>query len=113
MSSLLGAFVLSNSQLIVNKIIRELNEFYNSTIYYEDTDSLYIENYYWDVSDEASLFGKNYCQGKNDYRTGGIFYGLFLAPKTKCILTVDEYGIIQQKMTFKGFNDSKRLLDQS
>ena len=25
--------------------------------------------------------GKNLCQCKNDYKTGGIFYGLFLAPK--------------------------------
>ena len=52
-------------------------------------------------------------QGKNDYNSGGIFYGLFLAPKIKYVLTIDDFGIIQQHMTFKGFTDSKRLLDRS
>ena len=36
-----------------------------------------------------------------------------MAPKTKYVLTIDDYGIVQQHMTFKGFNDSKRLLDRS
>ena len=74
---------------------------------------MYIEKKYWDVLDKATFVGKNLCQRKNDYKTGGIFYGLFLAPKTKYVLTIDDYGIIQQHMTFKGFNDSKRLLDRS
>ena len=67
----------------------------------------------WDVLDNANLVGKLFCQGKNDYETRGIFYGLFLAPKMKNCLTIDEFGIIQQHMTFKGFNYFKRLLDRS
>ena len=63
--------------------------------------------------DKASLVGKNLSQGKNDYKTGGIFYELFLAPKIKYVLIIDDYGIIQQHMTFRGFSDSKRLLDRS
>ena len=108
-----GAFILSNSKRIMNNFIREINGFYNNSIYYGDTDSLYIEKKYWDVLDKAKLVGKNLCQGKNDYKTGGIFYGLFLAPKVKYVLTIDDYGIIQQHMTFKGFIDSKRFLDRS
>ena len=38
---------------------------------------------------------------------------MFLAPKIKYCLTFNEFGIIQQHMTFKGFDDSKRLLDRS
>ena len=109
----LGAFILSNSKRILNNFIREINGFYNNTIYYTDTDSLYIEKKFLDVLDKANLVGKNLCQGKNDYKTGGIFYGVFLAPKIKYVLTIDDFGIIQQQMTFKGFNDSKRLLDRS
>ena len=109
----LGAFILSNSKRIMNNFIREINGFYINSIYYGDTDSLYIEKKYWDVLAKANLVGKNLCQGKNDYKTGGIFYGLFLAPEIKYVLTIDHYGIIQQHMTFKGFNDSKRLLDRS
>ena len=109
----LGAFILSNSKRFMNNFIREINGFYNNSIYYGDTDSLYIEKNFWDVLDKANLVGKNLFQGKNDYKTGGIFYGLFLAPKIKYVLTIDVYGIIQQHMTFKGFNDSKQLLDRS
>ena len=109
----LGDFILSNSKRIMNNFIREINGFYNNSIYYGDTDSLYIEKKYWDVLDKANLVGKNLCQGKIDYKTGGIFYGLFLALKIKYVLATDHYGIIQQHMTFKGFNDSKRLLHRS
>ena len=97
----------------MNNFIRELNGFYNISIYYGGTDSLYIAKKFWDVLDKANLVGKNLCQGKNDYNSGGIFYGLFLAPKIKYVLTIDDFGIIQQHMTFKGFTDSKRLLDRS
>ena len=109
----MGAFILSNSKQIMNNFIREINGFYKKSIYYGDTDSMYIEKKHWDVFDKANLVGKNLCQGRNDYKTGGIFYGLFLAPKIKYVLTIDDHGIIQQHMTFKGFNDSKRLLDRS
>ena len=81
--AVLGAFILSNSKRIMNNFIREINGFYNNSIYYGDTDSLYIEKKDWDVLDKANLVGKGLCQGKNDYKTGGIFYGLFLAPKVK------------------------------
>ena len=79
----LGASILSNSKRIMNNFIREINGFYNNRIYYGDTDSLYIEKKYWNVLDKANLVGKNLCQGRNDYKTGGIFYGLSLAPKIK------------------------------
>ena len=99
----------------MNNFIREINGFYNNSIYYGDTDSLYIKKKCWDVLDKANLVGEGLCQGKNDYKTGGIFYGLFLdlAPKIKYCLTIDDYGIIQEHKTFKGFNESKRLLDRS
>ena len=111
--AVLGAFILSNSKRIMNNFIREINGFFNSSIYYGDTDSLYIEKKYWDVLDKANLVGEELSQGKNDYKTGGIFYGLFLASKIKSCLTIDDYGIIQEHKTIKEFTDSKRLLDRS
>ena len=63
--------------------------------------------------DKANLVGDGLCQGRNDYKTGGVFYGLFLAAKLKYCLTIDEYSTVQEHKTFKGFNDSKRLLDRS
>ena len=39
----LGSFILSNSERTMNNFIREKNGFYNISLYYGDTDSLYIE----------------------------------------------------------------------
>ena len=111
--AVLGAFILANSRRIMNNFIRKINGFYENNVYYTDTDSLYIEKKYWDVLDKANLVVDNLCQGKNDYKTGGVFYGLYLAPKIKYCLTINEFGIIKEHKTFKGFNDSKRLLDRS
>ena len=98
--AVLGAFILSNSRRIMNKFVKEINGFYNNIVYYTDTDSLYIEKKYWDVLDKANLVGEDLCQGKNDYETGGIFYALYLAPKIKYVLTIDNYGIIKEHKTF-------------
>ena len=108
----LGAFVLSNSKRIMNNFIHAINGFYTNDVYYTDTDSLYIENKHWDKLDKAGLVGKNLLQGKNDYKGGGIFYGLFLAPKIKYCLTINKYGVIDEHKTFKGFTDVSDKLDR-
>ena len=82
----LGASVLSNSKQIKKNFIFAINGFYTNDVYYTDTDSLYIENKYWDKLDKAGLVGKIRLQGKNGYIEGGIWYGLFLAPKIKYFL---------------------------
>ena len=112
MPLLLGAFVLSNSKRIMNNFIHAINGFYTNDVYYTDTDSLYIENKYWDKLDKVGLVGKNLLQGKNEYKDGGIFYGLFLAPKIKYCLTINKYGVIDEHKTFKGFKDVKDILDR-
>ena len=101
----LGAFVLSNSKRIMNNFIHAIDGFYTNDVYYTDTDSLYIENKHWDKLDKAGLVGKELLQGKNDYKDGGIFYGLFLAPKIKYCLTINKYGVIDEHKTFKGFTN--------
>ena len=108
----LGAFVLSNSKRIMNNFIHAINGFYTNDVYYTDTDSLYIENRHWDKLDKAGLVGKELLQGKNDYKDGGIFYGLFLAPKIKYCLTINKYGVIDEHKTFKGFTNVSDNLDR-
>ena len=65
--AVLRAFILSNIRQFMKKIIKELNGFYKTNIYYTDTDSLYIEKKYWDVLDKANLVGERLCQAKNCY----------------------------------------------
>ena len=111
--AVLGAFILSNSRRIMNKFISKINGFYKNIIYYTDTNRLFIEKKYCDVLDKSNLVGKGLCQGENDYKIGGIFYGFFLSPKIKKCLTIDEFGVVQEHKTFKGFNDSNRFLDRA
>ena len=108
----LGAFVLSNSKRIMNNFIHAINCFYTNDVYYKDTDSLKIENKHWDKLEKAGLVGKNLLQGKNDYKDGGIFYGLFLAPKIKYCLTRNKYGVIDEHKTFQGFTNFSCILDR-
>ena len=54
----------------MNVFIGEINGFYNNSLYYSDTDSLYIEKKYWEVWDKAILVGGILCQGKNDLKNG-------------------------------------------
>ena len=82
----LGAFVLSNSKRIMNNFIHAINGFYTNDVFYTDTDSLYIESKHWDKLKEKNLIGKDRLQGKNDYKDGGIWHSLFLAPKNKILL---------------------------
>ena len=67
---------------------------------------MYIEKKHWNVLYKANLVGEKLFHGKNDYKSGGIFYDLFLAAETKFCLTIDIYGIMQEHKTFRGFNDS-------
>ena len=57
------------------------------------------------------MVGKNLLQGKNDYKDGCIFYGLFLAPKIKFCLTINKYGVIDEHKTFKSFTNVSDNLD--
>ena len=108
----LGAFVLSNSKWIMNNFIHAINGFYTNDVYYTDCDSLYIENKPWDKLDKVGLVGKNLLQGINDYKDGGIFYALFLAPKIKYCLTINKYGVTDEHKTFKGFTNVSHNLNR-
>ena len=99
----LGASVLSNSKRIMNNFIHAIDGVYSNDVYYTDTDSLYIENKHWNKLKEKNLIGKERLQGKNDYKDGGNFYGLFLAPKIKYCLTINKFGVVREHKTFKGF----------
>ena len=108
----LGAFVLSNSRRNMNKFLHAINGFYTNDVYYGNTDSVYIEKKHWDKLDKAGLVGKNLLQGKNDYKDGGIWFGLILAPKINYCLTISQYGVIGEHKTFKGFTLVSNNLDR-
>ena len=108
----LGAFVISNSKRIMNNYIHAINGFYKNDVYYTDTDNLYIEKKHWEKLVKAGLNGKALLQGKYDYKDGGFFYGLFLAPKIKYCLSINKYGVIDEHKTLKGFTNVSDILDR-
>ena len=108
----LGAFALSNGKRIMKNFIHAINAIYTNDVYYTDTDSLYIENKHWDNLEKAGLVDKALLQGKNDYKDGGTFYGLFLAPKIKYCLTINKYSVIDEHKTFEGFTNVSDNLDR-
>ena len=108
----LAVFILSNSKRIMNNFIHAIDGFHTNDLYYTDTDSLYIETKHWENLNKAGLVGKNLLQGKNDYKDGGIFHALFLAPKTKYCLIIIKYGILDEKKCFKGFTNVSHNLDR-
>ena len=65
----------------MKNFIHAMDGFNTNNVYYTDTDSLYNENKHWDKLNHAGLVGKKLLQSQNDYKDGGIFYALFLAPK--------------------------------
>ena len=77
----LGSFFLNNSKRIMKNFIHAIDGFYTNDLCYEDTDSMYIKNKHWDKLGKTGLIGKNRLQGKNYYKNGGIWYGLFLHQK--------------------------------
>ena len=90
-----------------------MNGFYKNSIYYTVTESLNIEVTYWKVLDKTNLLRTILCPRKNVYSSGGVFCGLFLAPKFKKCSTIYKFGFIREHKTFKGFKYSKRLLGRS
>ena len=95
----------------MNKFIHAIDGFYTNDVFYTDTDSLYIESKHWVKLNKAGLVDKILLQGQNGYGDGGTFYALFLAPKIKYCLTINNYGIIDEKKCFKGFTNVSESLN--
>ena len=108
----IAVFILSNSKRIMNNFLHAVDGFYTNDVYYTDTEAMYIESKHRDKLNKASLVVRIILQGKNDYGDGGIFYGLFLAPKREYCLTINKYGVIDEHKTFKGFTNVSDNLDR-
>ena len=74
MPFLFRSFILSHSKRLMNDVIRQIDDFYNNSIYYGDTDSVYIHKKYWDDLVDKGFIGKSLGLGKNDYGNSGIFH---------------------------------------
>ena len=110
MPSHFGSNILSHSKRLMNDVIKQIDGFYNNSIYYTDTDSLYIHKKYWSNLVDKGYVGKSLGLGKNDYGNSGISYAWFLAPKIKYCLLIDDFGVISAKRTFKAYSEEHRMI---
>ena len=97
----LAAFVLSNSKQNMNNFIHGIGCFYANDVCYTDADSLYIENKHWDKLDKAGLVVKIRLNGKNEYKEGGIWFGLFLAPEIKKFFNTQRIWCYRRTQNFQ------------
>ena len=51
--------------------------------------------------------------GQKRLQDRGHYFALYLASKIKYVLTIDNYGNLQEHKTFKGFSDGERVVDCS
>ena len=49
-------------------------------------------------------------QEKSDFEDGWTFYGLFEAPRSKNCLKLNEFGIIEEKKAFKGYQFAGKMM---
>ena len=103
----LGSFILAHSRRIMNNIILAYDGYKKVRTYYGDTDSVYVPKTFYEHLNQLGYVGGNLCQGKNDYGSGGIVYGLYPAPKIKYNIVLDD-GMLYEKKTFNG--NTKRYI---
>ena len=94
----------------MNEVINQMGGYYNESLYYADTDSMYIHKKYWSELVDNGFVGKSHGLGKNDYGYSGIFYSRFLAPKTKYCFVIDVFGGTSAERIFKGYSEEHRIL---
>ena len=87
---------------MIDVILLAQDGFKNNKIYNRGTDSIYIHKNNYGILGNKGFVGKNLFHSKNDYgNSTGIVYGLFLAPKVKYCIVIDENGGLAQKTLSK------------
>ena len=58
-----GSYILSHSKRWMNDVVKQIAGFYNNSIYYTDTDHLYIHKKYWSSLVDIGFVGKSLALG--------------------------------------------------
>ena len=85
-------------------------DFFSVKLYYQDTDSLYVNMDHYEKLKAAGYVENNLGQEKNRYGDIGIYYGLLLAQKMKLCYTIDKKGKLGENLTVKEFMKQKGYL---
>ena len=64
-SSHFGSYILSHSESLISEVIKQKYDLNSKSIYYTDTDSLYIHKKNWSSLVDIGFAGKSLGLGKN------------------------------------------------
>ena len=81
---------MSHSKRIINNFIHSVDGFRKSSELF-------------DKLDQNCFVGDELGKDKSDCGNGGIIYGIFLVPKIKCCLVLNNDYMLEEKKTFKGY----------
>ena len=98
-----------NSNRILNIDIREIDGFYGNVCYGENDRLTFIKKH-WSTWVGNGFFGKSLGLGKNHFGNAGTLCSWFLAPKSKCSLVFNDYGLISAKRNFKNYSGEHRVI---
>ena len=71
----------------MNDNIRQIDGFYINSIYYTDTDSLYVHKKQWSTLVDKGFVGKSLEQDKNDYGNSRKFLCLVFGTRDQVLLS--------------------------
>ena len=94
----------------MNEVINQIGGFYKNSIYYGDTDSMYIHKEYCSDLVDNGFVGKSLGLGKNDYGSSGLSYAGFSAPKITYCLVIEDIGVLSARGIFEGYRKELRTL---
>ena len=95
----------------MSDVIKQICGFYINSVYYGDTDFLYIHKRDWSNMVENSYVCKSLGLEKSDSGNSGIFHERFLAPEINYCLVIDHFDVISAKGTYKEFSEEHRLIE--
>ena len=103
----IAAEILSNSKVVMNKLIDLCGGIENPCGYYSDTDSLYVSNSKIPYLKSKGLIGTGLGQYKNDLGSNKhIILGFFPQPKIKFCVAIDDDGFMYLHRTMKGMTNT-------
>ena len=93
----------------MNDVFKQKRGFYKKSIYYIDTNSLYIHEKHWFDMVDNGFVGKSCGLNNKKYGHLGTLYAWFIAPKMKYCVVIDDSIVFSAEKLLKSYNEEQRI----
>ena len=97
----LDIFVLSQSKRFMSKFVNEIDGFYSTKVYYQDSDSLNIHMDHYEKLKEADYVENNVGQAGNDYGECCYFLWIIFSTQIETLLCYIKLWNTWRKINFQ------------